>query len=271
MDDRILAVYCLCDDLLIGFRHQQDPQTQMSDAEVMTTAIVAALDFGGNFETARRYLSTPNYIPSMLSKSQFNRRLHRIKPMFLALFEILAETFKSMNTESRYAIDTIPIPVCDNIRINRCKIYQSEAFRGYQASKKRYFYGVKIHLMVTADHQPVEFYLTPGSTGDVEGLAWFDFDLPEGSLVHGDKAYNNYEIEDILADVGVQMQPIRKSNSKRPHPPWRTYLCEYYRKRVETAGSLIERLLPKSIHAVTQQGFELKVALFVLASSINCL
>ena len=189
--------------------------------------------------------------------------------MFLALFEILAETFKSMNTESRYAIDTIKIPVCDNIRIDRCRIYQSEAFRGYQAKKKRYFYGVKIHLMVTAGLKPVEFYLTPGSTGDV--VDWFDSDLPEGSHVHGDKAYNNYQIEDILADVGVEMQPIRKSNSKRPHPPWRTYLCEHYRKRVETAGSLIERLLPKSIHAVTQQGFELKVALFVLASSINCL
>jgi hypothetical protein len=32
---------------------------------------------------------------------------------------------------------------------------------------------------------------------------------------------------------------------------------------VETAGSLLERLLPKSIHAVTAEGFELKVALFV--------
>ena len=40
-------------------------------------------------------------------------------------------------------------------------------------------------------------------------------------------------------------------------------------RRVETAGSLIEQLLPKSIHAVTSQGFELKVALFVVASSLN--
>jgi len=30
-------------------------------------------------------------------------------------------------------------------------------------------------------------------------------------------------------------------------------------------------LLPKSIHAVTAKGFELKVALFVLACSINFL
>ena len=43
----------------------------------------------------------------------------------------------------------------------------------------------------------------------------------------------------------------------------------YHRKRVETAGSLIAQLLPKSIHAVTSQGFELKVALFVIASSLN--
>jgi hypothetical protein len=34
---------------------------------------------------------------------------------------------------------------------------------------------------------------------------------------------------------------------------------------------LIERRLPKTIHAVTAQGFELKVFLFVLAYSLNCL
>ena len=43
----------------------------------------------------------------------------------------------------------------------------------------------------------------------------------------------------------------------------------YDRKMVETAGSLIAQLLPKSMHAVTSQGFELLVALFVIASSLN--
>lgn len=33
---------------------------------------------------------------------------------------------------------------------------------------------------------------------------------------------------------------------------------------------MIEQMLPKSIHAVTSQGFELKVALFVIADSLNC-
>jgi hypothetical protein len=44
-----------------------------------------------------------------------------------------------------------------------------------------------------------------------------------------------------------------------------------YRKMIETTGSLIERLLPKHIHAVTPRGFEIKVALFALAASFNAL
>jgi hypothetical protein len=40
---------------------------------------------------------------------------------------------------------------------------------------------------------------------------------------------------------------------------------------IETVGSLIERMLPKTIHAVIAEGVELKVFLFVLAHSFNYL
>ncbi len=60
-----------------------------------------------------------------------------------------------------------------------------------------------------------------------------------------------------------------KKNSQRALPPYISFVQRYHRKRVETAGSLIAQLLPKSIHAVTPQGFALKVALFVIASSLN--
>jgi hypothetical protein len=63
---------------------------------------------------------------------------------------------------------------------------------------------------------------------------------------------------------------MRKKNSKRALPPDVSFVQHYHRKRIETAGSLIEQLLPKSIHAVTPQGFELKVALFVIAYSVSC-
>jgi hypothetical protein len=269
MDTQIILVYCLCDDLLKAMRHRQDSRCQMSDAEVMTVAIVAALHFRGNFVLAGQMLSEQRYIPLMLARSRFNRRLHRIKPWFLNLFAWISEHFKALDEEAIYVIDTFPMVACDNYRIPRSKRYRGEAYRGYQPSKKRYFYGLKLHLLVTSKAEPVEFFLTPGSVGDVEGLDCFDFDLPAGSQIMGDKAYNNYEVEDVLLEADLQLLPMRKHNAKRTFPYAMQYLQAHFRKAVETTGSLLERLLPKSIHTVTAEGFELKLVLFVLALSIS--
>jgi hypothetical protein len=88
MDDKIIATFCLCDDLLQAIHHPQDPQGQMNDAEVMTTALVAALFLRGNHASARTMLKHHGYIPQMLSKSRFSRRLHRIQGIFVILFNL---------------------------------------------------------------------------------------------------------------------------------------------------------------------------------------
>jgi hypothetical protein len=189
MDSRIVAVFCLCDDMLKAMQHHEDQQCQMSDAEVMTTALIAALHFRGNFESARHLLHEQGYMPTMLSRSRFNRRLHRLSHLFLTLFNGLGETWKGLNANSVYVIDSFPIAACDNYRIPRSKRYRGEVWRGRQASKKRYFYGLKLHLMVTQHGQPVEFFFTPGSSSDTSALKQYDFDLPQDAWVIGDKAY----------------------------------------------------------------------------------
>ena len=272
MDTQIIAIFCLCDDMLKGLHHFEDPQRQMSDAEAMTTAIVAMLYFKGNFSLASRFLLEAGYIPGMLSRSRFNRRLHAIAELFLSLFLRLGQTWTKLNENSLYVVDSFPIAVCDNYRIMRSKIYKrDEAFRGYIPSKKRYFYGVRIHILVTEHGEPVEFFLAPGSIHDATALGMYHFNLPDHSLVIGDKAYNDYTKEDLMNEAGVCLAPIRKVNSKRPFPAYISYFIASVRKVVETTGSLISQMLPKHIHAVTARGFELKVGIFVLASSINFL
>jgi len=121
MDEKIIAVYCLCDDLLKGLRHGEDSQSQMSDAEVMTTTIVAAQFFRGNIEKARHFLKAPRYIPRMLSQSRFHRRLYHLRSLFLTLFALLGEVWKQLHADSIYAIDTFA--ACDNYRIRRARLY----------------------------------------------------------------------------------------------------------------------------------------------------
>ena len=78
-------------------------------------------------------------------------------------------------------------------------------------------------------------------------------------------------MEDALHYAGITFKPLQKKNLKRQFPPWEVYLQHYYRKRVEVTNSLITQLFPKSIHAVTSSGFELKVYLFVIATNIKLL
>jgi len=270
MENQIDFIYCIVEDILKAIKHKEDKQREMSDAEVITQAIIAMKEFGGNFEKAKRWLY-PKYIPNQLSRSRFNRRLHNVKELLETIFLVLAESFKQINSQSLYIIDSFPLAVCDNIRIPRCKIYQSEDFRGYKPSKRRYFYGLKIHLMVTQAGQPVEFFLSPASMADVDALDGYNFNLPPGSTVYADKAYNDYLCEELLLDTEqISLLPIRKSNSLRPLPAFVSYLQSRFRKRVETSGSLLEQLLPKSIHAVTSKGFELKAALFVISFAFSC-
>ena len=91
-------------------------------------------------------------------------------------------------------------------------------------------------------------------------------------MSYADKADNDDKMEDLMDESAhIEWSPIRKEHSKRRIPPYMALVQQYYRKRVETASSLIERRWPNTIHAVTARGFELKGCLFVLAYSLDCL
>ncbi len=51
----------------------------------------------------------------------------------------------------------------------------------------------------------------------MDGLQVFDFDLPFGSRVYGEKAYNDYLIEDMLHEfTEIVLVLMRKNNSNMP-------------------------------------------------------
>ena len=177
-------------------------------------------------------LAQHGYIPNVLNKSRFNRRLHRLKETVATIFDLLGSLWKTLEADGVYVIDSFPVAVCDNIRIRRAKLYQHETYRGYQASKRRYFCSLKIHLMVTSAGQPVDCVLTPGSVSDAQVLKVYAYDLPPGSVIVADKAYHDDEIEDLLAEVqDIRLLPVRKKNSKRRLSASMRFLQSCHRQR----------------------------------------
>jgi hypothetical protein len=122
LEDTITTTYYLCDEFLKAIGHHDDPQVRLSTAEVMTMPLVACAFFSGNLEASRSFLDEYGYIPKAISKSRFNRRLHAIDPcLWRTLFDMLAEVFKHNNVTESYVVDSLPVAVCDNIRICRSR------------------------------------------------------------------------------------------------------------------------------------------------------
>lgn len=273
MQIEIIIFYVICDNLLENMDIPENIQARMSNAEVMTVVLTAARFFCGNIRNAANFLGEHGYIPGMLGESRLNRRIHAIdESVWERLFLVFADISKMMGN-GEYLIDSFPVPVCDNIRIPRSKIFEGEDYRGYIASKRRYFYGIRIHMITTASGAPVEFVIAPGRDSDIAVLRQMRFDLPEGSICYGDKIYNDYNYEDMLREAcGIILSPIRKKNSVRATDSHVERIArQNTRRRIETTFGQITNFFPKKIHAVTPKGFILKVVSFIISFCFQCL
>ncbi len=242
----------------------------MSDAEIITTALVAAMFFGGNHSKACEYMTDHHLIPKMLEKSRFNRRLHNVSMLINDLFHQIGMILKEISDYTEYLLDSFPVAMCDNIRIFKVKLINSEEYRGYIASKKRYFYGVRVQLLSTKNGIPVEVAFLPGSASDVRALNALPLNLPPGSEVYSDSAYTDYTAEDDIFNLEqIELKVMRKKNSKRKEQPWNQYIKQCTRHYIETIFSGITCVFPKSIHAVTYEGFLLKLEAFIFAFTLK--
>jgi hypothetical protein len=215
METEITIFYVICHNLLKAMGIEDGGQAKMNTAEVMTVVLTAARFFCGNIRNAPDFLGGHGHVPDMPGESRLNRRMHAVdESVWENLFLIFAEIFRSEGGE--HVVDSFPVPVCDNIRISRPKILTGEDFRGHIPSERRYFYGIRVRMIVTASGKPAEFVIAPGRDSDIAVFRRMGTDLPEGSVCHGDKICNDCKHEDMLREAaGIILSPIRKKNSVR--------------------------------------------------------
>lgn len=274
MYDSTIAIYSFVDDLLKQISHREDVRQTVSDAQIITSAIVAAQYFGGNFERSCLVLHELGWFSVRLSRSRFSRRLRRLADLLQILFHRVGSLLKDLNLHSIYLLDSFPVCLCDNIRIKRCrltrKVFDREDYRGKLSSKQRYFYGVRVQLLTTERGAPVEIAILPGSCSDQQGIAELALDLPPRSLVFPDAGYIEYQFEDFLLESeDLKLMIARKRNSKRADAPATADFKQMTRKYIETVIGEINKMFPKKIHSTDLDGFLLKILLFVFAFQLD--
>lgn len=267
-EETAILLFCLIDDFLKTrlSKRLRDPQQQiMTDSEVMFAGILSAYWFSGNFRKGLIYSVEKKYCLKILSESQFLRRIKNIpQDIWNQALKLLATQAKAYD-KPEYVIDSFPYPVCHNMRILQSRIVQGPEYRGYTASKREYFYGLKVHTIMGANGVPISVEYTPGSVNDLTAFKNMNMDALDTGILYGDGAYNDYDLEEQLADQGLCLMAARQSNSKRPWPEQIKALITKRRKGIETCFSRIIRLFPRKIHAVTLNGLILKLTLFFMA------
>jgi len=205
----------------------------------------------------------------MLSKNRLNRRMHQIPDnIWQNMLEFSHQYSSYRYMVKDFIVNSFPVSVCRNIRISRCRIFRTEDFRSYNASKKEYFYGVKTTVITNLSGHPLKMIIAPGSEHDLPALKVLDpKSLPIGSVLYGDAAYIDYEHEDQMLNEGVKMAFDRKSNSKRSYELEDFINLRTHRKTIEGTFHAITNLMPKKIHAMVARGFELKIINFVIAAA----
>jgi hypothetical protein len=154
----------------------------MTDSEIVFAGILSAYWFSGNFRRGLIYIVEKKYCLRILSESQFLRRIKKIpeeiRNKILRLFARKAKAYE----RSEYVVDSFPYSVCHNMRILQSRIVQGPEYREYTASKREYFYGLKVHTIVGTNGVPISFECRPGSIHDLTAFKAMNMDaLEEGT------------------------------------------------------------------------------------------
>jgi Transposase DDE domain len=125
-------------------------------------------------------------------------------------------------------------------------------------------------MIIDETGRPIEFCFTSGSASDIRGLKELPCDLPEGSILFADKAYNSYSLEeDLLHMAKISLIPRRKKNLTRQHSPSLDFILSNTRNRIETVFSSIVSKMPRCIRARTEKGFYLKMTFFIIVHLVS--
>ena len=266
MEQRMITIYCLIEEFLKGTMGKKEHVlSEISDSEVLFLGYLAVADFNGNYSKAY-YYGIGMKLVSPIEYSRFTRRINQLENEIEQLFLFLSELFKKLNGSQIYSVDSFPVEICQIQREKRSKLWRDVSLKGYNASKKRYFYGFKVHMVVTTNQEPVSCYISEGSMHDATASYKFLPTLPKNSIVIGDKGYISGKLESFLAKFGIELSALKRKNMKKDlnHKVKRKI-----RKGVETAFSVITAKFGKVIKATSIKGFLVKLKLFILAYSID--
>ena len=216
----VTEIYCDVDDfckvflpvwqasLLPEKQNKRQRAFRMSPAEVMTLLILFQ---SSNHRDFKHYYT--NHVACVLKQEfpnrvSYNRFIELAQSVLIPLCAYLHT--RRVSSRGIAFVDSTPIKICHNRRIERHRTFAGLAQRGKDSVD--WFYGFKLHLIVDDRGELVSFFVTPGNVDERKGLRKMA-QFIKGKLF-GDKGYISKALAEELWDKGVQLVTRVRRNMK---------------------------------------------------------
>jgi hypothetical protein len=225
LDTLLIALYVLIDDYLIP-AHQRRPgrPKRLSDAELVCLAVAQVL-LGARSEhhwLRMCYARLGHLFPYLPKQPGYHKRVKAAAPLICQTTLYLARLCPSFADGLRL-FDATPVP-CG---MSRCTSQRSDlagwAGYGYCASHSRWYWGLKLYLLTTAEGVPVAWCLATPKLGErevaqeLQAHARDRAALRAGMVVLTDKGLAGRDMERYCTEqVGALLvRPDRKDEQRR--------------------------------------------------------
>jgi transposase len=215
---------------------QRRRRARLSLSEVMT--IIIHFHQSG-YRTFKSYYQ--NYVlvhlqgefPTLVSYSRFVRLMKRAVVPLLFYLRVNQGSCTGISF-----VDSTPIRVCHNRRIQRHKTFKDLAARG--RTSMGWFYGFKLHLVVNEHGEILAFQLTPGNVDDRKPVPFLSKSL-FGKLF-ADRGYISQDLFAKLFQEDIQLITGLRKNMQNRLMPWVDKLLLRKRAIIETINDQLKNI-----------------------------
>ena len=249
------SLYKLCAPDELKYRKNID-QVKLSDSSILAM-LIWQTEIG--IESQRRFCKF--FVG--LSHSRFNRQARMLLPLMRRICQAWNQEVKTAG--EFLIIDSFPVPVCQPIRNYRVKIFRGIADIGYKATKKIYYYGFKVHALVSDDGYLLDYAVTKASVHDAKETTELMINAhPINHYLLGDEGYLGKDLAAELKGMGyVLWTPYRRNmECAKKH---NDHQLMAIRRTIESDFSLLSYYNAENNRARSLAGFQQRLEIAILA------
>ena len=236
----IVAIFCCIDDFCIMYEEsekqhlidtgkQRNRATTLTLAEMLTIMVIFHFGPCKNFKYFYKHFLPFKHAGDFKKFPTYERFVQLMPRLFIPL-NVMLHCISGEKTGT-YIVDSTRLPICDNKRISRNKVFKGLAQRG--KTTMGWFYGLKLHLLINYKGQIMGLQITPGNIDDRAVVASMTKKL-KGKLF-GDKGYLSKKLFLELYRRGLKLITGIRKNMKN-------YLMNFTEKLLLRKRFLIETI-----------------------------